>query len=297
MLGRRHLLLVGVLLACLLAVAALAHRRALALREDATDADRHVTIPSPTAARIMSLGYTEMVADLAWVRMLIYYGNGLVHDNGMPDTEALVRLVNVLDPQFRKVYTWGAYSTTMRQGMATEEEYRSSVEILRRGLEVFPNDWELSWIMGVRLFLEMNGGTDEEKAKRKEEGVMYIERAMHNPKAPKDLPLLAASLRTQLGQKEQALRDLQEMILNTDDDKAREILINRYRGLASETATNELAAAAKEFDREWDELFPYAPATYFVLLGPPPSPTMDLEKIVRGETLDDGAPLAPSAGE
>lgn len=297
MLGRRHLLLLGIFVASLFAVAALAHRRALALREEAADADRHVTIPSPSAARIMSLGYTEMAADIAWVRMLVYYGNGLVHDNGMPDTEALVRLVNVLDPQFRKVYTWGAYATTMRQGMATDEEYQSSVDILRRGIQVFPNDWELSWILGIRLFLEMKGGTDEEKARRKEEGVMYIERAMHNPKAPKDLPLLAASLRTQLGQKEQALRDLQEMILNTEDDKAREILIARYRGLASETATNELADAAKEFDREWDRLFPYAPATVFVLLGAPPSPGVDLEKIVRGETLDDGATLAPSAGE
>src|SRR5215470_11935647 len=107
MLGRRHLLLLGTLVAGLLVLAQLTHRSALALREEAADADRHVTIPSPEAARIMSLGYSEMAADLAWVRMLVYYGNGLIHHNGMPDTEALVRLVNVLDPYFRKVYTWG----------------------------------------------------------------------------------------------------------------------------------------------------------------------------------------------
>ena len=281
----------------LLFVASFTHRQAQALRDEVAEIDRHVVIPSPEAARVLSLGFAEMAADLAWVRMLIYYGDGLIHDTGMPDTEALVRLVNTLDPHFRKAYVWGAYATTMRNGTATNEEYVSSIEVLQRALKVYPNDWELNWILGIRLFMEVKGGTDEEETKRKEEGVMYIERAMHNPKAPPDLPLLAASLRTQLGHKEQALRDLREMILNTDDEKAREKLQARYNALASETAGNELAVAAREFDQAWQAHLPYAPRSYYVLLGDPPTPRVDLDAIVQGQTFDSGPSLAPSPGE
>ncbi len=271
------------------------HRRALALR-DLSEIERHVTIPSPQAARFMSLGYTELAADLTWVRMLIYYGGGVLHDTGNPDTEQLVRLVNVLDPVFRKAYIWGAYATTMRNGFATEEEYRSSVEVLRRGLEVFPNDWELNWILGIRLFTEMKSGTDEEQRQRKEEGAMYIERAMYSPKAPSDLPILAASLRTRLGQKEQALRDLREMIFNTEDEKARALLVAKYSVLASETASHELAQAAEAFNKEWRAQLPYAPATLYVLLGPTPTPRLDVAALTPRDPLGDGAFLALDSG-
>lgn len=290
-------LILSLALLALVAVASLTHQQAQALRADVAELDRHVVIPSPEAARVLSLGLTEVAADVAWVRMLIYYGDGLINDTGMPDTEALVRLVNVLDPYFRKAYMWGAYATTMRSGMATNDEYASSIEVLKRGLKVFPNDWEFNWILGVRLFMEVKGGTEEDEAKRKEEGVMYIERAMHNPKAPPDLPLLAASLRTQLGHKEQALRDLREMILNIDDAKAREKLQARYNALASETAGNELAAAASEFDQGWKAHFPYASRSFYVLLGSTPSSKIDLETVVRGDTFDDGPPLASGRGE
>ncbi len=293
--SRLVVLLLAIL--ALLVVASLTHRQARALRDEVAEIDRHVVIPSPEAARILSLGFTEMAADVAWVRMLIYYGDGLIHETGMPDTEALVRLVNTLDPHFRKAYMWGAYATTMRNGTATNEEYASSVDVLKRGLKVYPTDWELNWILGIRLFMEIKGGSEEEETKRKEEGVMYIERAMHNPKAPPDLPLLAASLRTQLGHKEQALRDLREMILNTDDEKAREKLQARYNALASETAGNELAAAARDFDLAWQSHLPYARRSLYVLLGSPPPPRVDLEAIVGGDTFDGGASLASSPGE
>jgi len=281
----------------LLVVASLTHRQARTLRDEAAEIDRHVLIPSPEAARVMSLGFTEMAADIAWVRMLIYYGDGLIHETGMPDTEALVRLVNTLDPHFRKAYMWGAYAMTMRKGTATDEEYLSSIDVLKRALRVYPTDWEFNWILGIRLFMEVKGGTEEEEAKRKEEGVMYIERAMHNPKAPPDLPLLAASLRTQLGHKEQALRDLREMILNTDDEKARAKLQERYNALASETAGNELAAAARDFDQAWQAHLPYARRSLYVLVGEPPSLKLDLDAIVQGQIFDGGPSLAPSAGE
>jgi hypothetical protein len=291
MTGRRSLPVVGLGLglAALLALASVEHRRALALRS-ATEIERHVLVPAPQAARVLSLGYNELAADLTWVRTLIYYGGGIIHNTGNPDTEALVRLVNTLDPHFRTPYVWGAYATTMRSGFATQEEYQASVEVLRRGLQVFPDDWELAWILGIRLYTELRTGSEDEQRQRKEEGAMYIERAMHAPGSPPDLPILAATLRTRLGQKEQALRDLREMILKVEDATARELLVAKYAALASETASHELADAAAEFNQEWRAQLPYAPATLYILLGRPPSPRLDLEALRRA--IEFGAPVA-----
>jgi hypothetical protein len=278
---RRSFSLLLVVLAPLVAGAWAEHDLALEARGKSQSVDRHVMIPAPRAARIMSLGYNELAADLAWVRMLIYYGDGIQHDTGNPDTEDLVRLINVLNPRFRRAYVWGAYATTMRTGFATQDEYAASVEILRRGIEVFPDDWELNWILGVRLNTELRTGTPDELRSRKEEGAMYIERAMYATNAPADLPILAASLRTRLGQKEQALRDLREMIFMIQDEKARQLLINKYAGMVSQTAGQELAEAADAFNREWKANLPYVPPTFYVLVGAPPSPRLDLAALER----------------
>lgn len=294
MLRARHVLVLALVVSGFLGVASLSHREALALRDQISEVERHALVPSPTVARILSMGYTELAADLSWVRMLVYYGDGLVHNTGMPDTEALVRLVNTLDPRFRYAYLWGAYSVLYREQAPTQAEFRSSIDVLRRAVKVFPDDWEFHWLLGMRLFLDLKPVDPVEAEKAKEEGVAHIEQAMHSPKAPSDLPFLAASLRTRLGQKEHALRDLREMILKTEDRKARAELENRYAFLASQAASQELAEAADAFNAAWKATCPYAPAALFVLVGSPPSPAIDLETILRSELFSSGTALAPS---
>ena len=155
------------------------------------------------------------------------------------------------------------------------------MDILRRGVAVFPNDWELSWLLGLRLFYDLKAPTPEEQKRQQEEGAMYIERAMRLPNAPGDLPLLAASLRTKLGQKERALRELREMILITEDEKARETLEARYAVMASEDASNDLAAEARQLDADWRKYLPYASRTLFIILGPPPPSAINLKQLAE----------------
>lgn len=215
--------LAGLLVA--IATAALAHRAALALRAD-SQVDVHIFVPTPEAARLLALGEHELWADLAWIRTLVYYGDGMVHQTGMPDVEKLIALVNRLDPRFRKAYIWGSHATTFRHQTATLEEYQASVEVLRRGVLAFPKDWELHWLLGFRLYQDLapKAATEAEQRRLREEGASYIERAMRLPNAPSNLPLLAANYRSKLGQTERALRELREMILTTEDENAREQL-------------------------------------------------------------------------
>jgi hypothetical protein len=276
-------------IAGLLALAGLAHREVRERRGSGEEVEPHVTLPSPAAARVLSLGHNELAADLVWLRTLIYYGDGLVHEHGMPDVEKLIATINRLDPWFRRPYVWGAHATTFRRGDASQEEYQASVEILRRAVAIFPRDWELAWLLGLRLFYDLEPGNEDAHARLREEGAMWIERAMRMPDAPDDLPILAAALRTRLGQKERALRELREMILVTEDDAARAKLEERYAVLASEDASAEIASEARKLDSEWREHLPYAPRSLYLILGPRPPPAFDLKEL---SARDDFHPTA-----
>jgi hypothetical protein len=280
-------LLVTVALALLLyAGAQLVRDRAIASRTSDDPRDDRALVLSPKAARVASLGYDELAADVAWAYTLIYYGDGMQRKTALGHVDKLLELVNTLDPRFRRPYHWGGYATTFRQGGPTQDEYRASIAVLERGAEEFPDDWEMAWLLGTRYFLDLKGRDEAETQRFKELGAAWIERAMRLPDAPSDLPLLAASMRTKLGQRERALGQLREMMLTTTDEKVRKQLEERYAELASSDASQAIAEAAAEFQAAWQAAMPYAPASLFVLVGEPPRAVLTLEDIARGDVFD-----------
>jgi hypothetical protein len=256
------------------------------VRDTAGPVETPVWVPTPRAGRVLSLGYNEMAADFAWARTTVYYGDGLEKNFAMSAVEPLVALVNALDPRFRRPYLWGAYAVTFRQRAATPAEYRSSVAILERGVAVFPQDWELAWLLGLRYYLDIKGDDPAETRRFKEMGVDWLERAMRLPGAPGDLPGLAATLRTQLGQKERALRELREMILTTTDEAARANLLERYERMASQELATALRSAQQDFATRWHSELPYAPASMFLLVGEP-APVLSAPELLAGAATRD----------
>lgn len=259
--------------------------RASAMRGKADELlDERRWVPSPRAARILSAGYNEAAADLFWARTLIYYGEGMERGGTMPDVEPMLDAVTALDPAFRRVYWWGAYAVTYRRGAATQAEFRSSVKILERGLEVYPDDWELNWLLGLRYFLDLEAEDEAERQRYRETGAGYIERAMRLPGSPPDLPVLAASMRTKLGQLDRAVRELREMILTTTDPEVRKQLEMKLSDLVDEDTRAAIAEAARSFEQQWKATLPYAPPSLYILIGPRPEP-LDLEALSVGETF------------
>jgi hypothetical protein len=272
-------------LAVAVAAAVFAHGRTRAIRDAYPEADERAYVPPASAARILTLGHNELFADLYWAKTLIYYGGGMEKNSDLADVEPLLALVNRLDPWFRRPYWWGAYGVVYRKGAATSHEFESSVAILERGLQTFPNDWELTWLLGLRYFLDLKSDNPEVQAKYKELGASYIEKAMRLPGAPSDLPILAATLRTRIGQRDRALRELREMILTQNDPEVREQLIAKYSALASADAA-EVAEAASAFTDEWQKALPYAPPSLYLLIGPRPASGIDLKSTAQGDVFD-----------
>jgi hypothetical protein len=243
-------------------------------------------VPSPSAARFLSLGFNEFAADLWWARTTLYYGEGMGKGFTMQDVESMISLVNAFDPWFRRPYEWGSYAVTYRGGTPTQEEFRSSVAILERGLERFPNDWQMLWILGQRYDLDLKSDDPDEARRFKEMGAELIGRAARQPNASPDLATRAATLHTELGQRERALTELSELILTTDAGPARDKLLARYRELADRDRAKLLDNARKEFNARWKAELPYAPPTLYVLVGDPPRQPR-LAEVLSGQLLSD----------
>src|SRR5262249_19086890 len=138
---------------------------AIDMRTSTDPGDDQALVLSPRAARFAALGYNELAADIAWSYTLVYYGDGMQRDTHLVHGDKLIEEVNALDPYFRRPYQWGGYATTFRRaGEPSNEEFAESVKVLERGVERFPNDWELAWILGQRYFFDLKSD-DAEVAK------------------------------------------------------------------------------------------------------------------------------------
>lgn len=285
--------------ACFLLAAAIhrTHEALLAQRAAWPSVDERVVVPPPRFARILSLAYNELAADLAWVRTLVYYGDGMYKGSSLRDVDRLLELVNAFDPHFRRPYRWGGYATTHRTGQATQEEFRASIAVLERGLRAFPNDWELLWILGLRYAYDLRSDDPAEKRRFLETGAGYLERAMRAPGAPDDLAVQAASMRTRLGQRERAIQELTEMLLSTENPRARKRLGERLAALTSRDESEALAAAARELEAAHQRTMPYVPIGLYVLLGEPPPPALDPRELAAVETVALGEELDTKAHE
>jgi hypothetical protein len=257
-----------------------------ARRAKPKELDERVFVPTPRAARLLAGGYNELGADLAWSRTLVYYGDSILNGKSFSDLEPLVALINALDPHFRRPYAWSAHASAFRVGEIPQSAYWASTRILDRAVRAFPQDWEFAWALGLRYYMDLQPREAHMRRKLKELGVTWLERAMRMPQAPSNLANLAVSLRTKLGQTEAATRNLQEMILATDDPAMREMLLTKYQKLVGEDSAQALAEAGRVFKEEWQRELPYAPDALFTIIGPP-APPLRLESLASAEALRD----------
>ncbi len=226
--------------------------------------------PSPASARFLSLGYREAWADWLWIRALGYFGGD---EKRATSTRALVEAIAALDPRYRRVYAWGGKAITAVGTGATEDDYLAAIAILERGAREFPDDYEIPDYIG-KLYTSLDLRSDDPvKARRwQEEGARWLERAVRTPGAPTGMATVAAHLRSKLGQREQAARDLRELILYTSDRAQRDKLIKKLASLEGEDSdaiSYELDVMSRRFQERWDRERPELPPTMYLLVGPP----------------------------
>lgn len=278
----RTLLAVAAVVACM-ATAQGVDR--LALEERATwpkTEDYAIFLPPPEAAPLIYAGFREVAADISWVRLLVYYGTSMIGEADYRYLELFIDNVIALDPLFERAYSWAMRAVTYRHSRATQEEFHKSLAYARKGMKQFPDNYEFFFEAGILCTHDIYFEDDAKLRRYRELGADYIDQAARKKNAPANLATLAAALRTKLGQKQRALRNLQEMILITENKKAREVLLQRYRQVAQQEFPDEAKQAMEALDRAWKRSVPYAGPSMYILLGDRPPTTIDWRDL-RGE--------------
>ena len=202
------LLLVGCLVGQALTV-----QRVDAMRPAAT-LEEILYIPSATALRRMSLGYSGLLADIYWTRAVQYFGKRLtkqVHSTRFDLLYPLLDITTSLDPHLIPAYRFGATFLTQHRpaGAGLPDK---AMQLLEKGIAQNPKDWRLYYDLGFVQYMELR---DYQGASN------TFLKAAEQPDAP-ELRSLAAMMATRGGDFEVALRLWQMTYDNTQDHLIKE---------------------------------------------------------------------------
>lgn len=230
-------------------------------------------LPPPEWLPVFSLGHREALADLIWLRSLIYFSEELGVRGEVAHLYAYTDAMLALDQRFKKVYTWAASCAIYRSGTVTEADIRKSIAYLERAVRLFPDDGELAWAAGGNYLYElvpnMRPGPERDEARRK--GVEHLRVATRMGAGPPWLVLAAASELNRLGQRELLIQHLQDLYDKISEPSVRAEVEQRLAALRDQ-------AFAEAFKRTNDELeaarlahFPYLDQGLYLLVGPKPA--------------------------
>ncbi len=164
-------------------------------------------LPDPTFARVASVGFDALLADLYWFQAVQIAGSregpmGHGHRIG-----ALVDLVTRLDPWVDHPYRFAALWMT-----EDVESIRKANALLERGIEHHPDEWRNRFYLAFNHFYYL--GEDEPAARA-------LEPAVGMPGAPRYLGRLVARLKSHAGDLETSSAFLSELIRRAPDEYAK----------------------------------------------------------------------------
>lgn len=148
--ARRALLaLVGTALAVVALVALAVHaNRQLHLAEAAAPAEQEpVYLPNASFLRVVSLGYDNALADVLWFRAINYFGKHFRGDRVYPWLARMCDVVTDLDPGAEHVYRFAGFVLPWEAQLPDD-----GIHLLRKGVEQFPDSWQLNFYLGFSLF-------------------------------------------------------------------------------------------------------------------------------------------------
>lgn len=215
-----------------------------------------------------TLGYRTLVADLYWIRTVVYFGRqrlskveGKTYDLLYPYLD----LVTSLDPRFLVAYRFGAIFLSERY---PDGPHRPdlAITLLERGIARNPDRWELPHDLGfVHYFARQDYTAAAE----------WFERASAYTGAPFWLQSTAATMRTRGGDREASRMLWRGLYENAEAEAIKENALLRLAQLDALDVLDQLnplvwryKARTGQFPRNWAEL-----VNAGVLRGIPADPT------------------------
>lgn len=207
----------------------------------------------PLAPRL-ALGYDNLLADVYWMRAVVYYGGMRVADQDTRNYDLLypmLDMVTTLDPDFKVAYRFGAIFLTEAypNGPGRPDQ---AINLLQRGIEHQPEGWEY---MHDIAFVHYWSLGDYKSA------ASWFTRAAAVPGAPSWLKPLAATTLAQGGDRALSRQMWQQMRDGSDIDWIRQAAELRLAQLDAMDAIDRLSRVVLRFrdetgrwPQQWSEL-------------------------------------------
>ena len=227
-------------------------------------------LPAPHALRAISLGYYEAMADLIWIRALLYLGDEFGHGRAMRYIFNYTDSILALDPDFKRAYRWVGTAGIYRTAEVTEKDFLKTIEYLRQGVERFPEDPQMAWSLGATLAYETNTFI-KEPARRdafKRQATPYLLRAAEGGVGPPWLALSVTAHAAKLGQLEQSVSQLERLYAMIDDPEAKAELGRRIANLRQAADVEGARGEISRMEMIRDRAFPYLELPQVAALGP-----------------------------
>lgn len=197
-------LLIALLFVAVLGTLALSQRDVFDRRNALVTHDRIFLLPRKEVLEVLSLGHEKTVADLLWIRAVQFFGGNYTtltragFEYKGEGIRNLFYIVQYLDPKFYQVYPFGAFVFT--EGLNDPKE---AIAFLKRGSEVFPEDWELLFQAAFTAFYYL---------KDNEVALEMAERAGERPGVPAHVKRFRGQILSRLGQYEASIEYFQRLI-------------------------------------------------------------------------------------
>lgn len=128
--------------------------RALDAMHDQIALQEVLYLPSAKTVKAISLGYTGLMADIYWTRVVQYYGRKHQADSMTYKLlPPLLDITTTLDPQLDIAYEFGAFFLSQKppQGAGSPDE---GIALVRKGIARNPTRWRLYYDLGFIYWME-----------------------------------------------------------------------------------------------------------------------------------------------
>ncbi|MBA3271465.1 MAG: hypothetical protein H0T71_13230, partial [Acidobacteria bacterium] len=224
-------------------------------------------VPSAAVLQRASLGFDNLVADIYWMRAVVYYGGRRLESRADRNYNLLYPLLDVvtrLDPRFKTAFRFGAIFLTEAYP-AGPGRPDQAIALLERGLADNPTAWEYAHDIGFVYYWWLEDYTAAAK---------WFARASTMTGAPGWLKLLAATTLAEGGDRASSRLLWRHILDNAEGEWMKNSATLRLRQLDAMDALDELNAIG---------------ARYAARVG---RPATSWDELVRGERLR-GVPLDP----
>ena len=155
----------------------------------------------------------HFLSNVLWIRAMYYFGTHALTDRQYPYLFHLLDLITDLSPLWDHPYFFGAVVMPFEADAAEDGLY-----LIEKGLVYHSNNWQLWFFKGFCLWKAFGDRISAAQA---------LHRASLLPEAPVYLAALSATFATQAGQKELALRFLDEARKNIHDPMHQKLLADK----------------------------------------------------------------------